>query len=47
MPRFRSFLAAYSGRIRPDARPHDAAKRCEFIVADYYLPECLLVLAGS
>ena len=30
---------------RPDARPHDAANRCEFIVADYYLLECLLVLA--
>jgi hypothetical protein len=24
---------------RPDARPHDAASRCEFIVADYYLLE--------
>ena len=32
---------------RPDARPHDAANRCEFIVADYYLLECLLVLAGT
>ena len=32
---------------RPDARPHDAANRCEFIVADYYLLECLLVLAGE
>jgi hypothetical protein len=31
---------------RPDA-PHDAANRCEFIVADYYLLECLLVLAGE
>ena len=25
---------------RPDARPHDAANRCEFIFADYYLLEC-------
>ena len=32
---------------RPDARPHDAANKCEFIVADYYLLECLLVLAGD
>jgi unsaturated chondroitin disaccharide hydrolase len=32
---------------RPDARPHDAASRCEFIVADYYLLECLLVLTGA
>jgi unsaturated chondroitin disaccharide hydrolase len=29
---------------RADARPHDAAGKCEFIVADYYLLECLLVL---
>lgn len=32
---------------RPDARPHDAANKCEFIVGDYYLLECLLVLAGD
>jgi unsaturated chondroitin disaccharide hydrolase len=32
---------------RPDARPQDAASKCEFIVADYYLLECLLVLTGS
>ena len=32
---------------RPDARPHDAANKCEFIVADYYLLECLLVLTGE
>ena len=32
---------------RPDARPQDAANKCEFIVADYYLLECLLVLAGE
>lgn len=32
---------------RPDARPHDAAGKCEFIVADYYLLECLLVLADE
>ena len=25
---------------RPDARPQDAANKCEFIVADYYLLEC-------
>jgi unsaturated chondroitin disaccharide hydrolase len=32
---------------RADARPHDAASKCEFIVADYYLLECLLVLTGE
>jgi unsaturated chondroitin disaccharide hydrolase len=32
---------------RPDARPQDAASRCEFIVADYYLFESLLALAGK
>src|SRR4029077_176465 len=32
---------------RPDARPQDAANKCEFIVADYYLLECLLVLTGN
>ena len=32
---------------RPDARPRDAANKCEFIVGDYYLLECLLVLAGD
>lgn len=32
---------------RADARPQDAANKCEFIVADYYLLECLAVLAGD
>jgi unsaturated chondroitin disaccharide hydrolase len=32
---------------RADARPQDAANKCEFIVADYYLLECLMVLAGE
>lgn len=32
---------------RPDARPHDAANKCEFILAEYYLLESLLVLAGK
>jgi unsaturated chondroitin disaccharide hydrolase len=32
---------------RADARPQDAANKCEFIVADYYLLECLLVLTGA
>jgi hypothetical protein len=32
---------------RLDARPHDAGNRCEFIVADYYLLECLLCWRGS
>jgi len=32
---------------RPDARPQDAASQCEFIVADYYLLESLLALAGK
>lgn len=31
---------------RADARPLDAANRCEFIVASYYLFESLLALAG-
>lgn len=31
---------------RPDARPQDAANRCEFIVGSYYLLESLLGLAG-
>jgi len=31
---------------RADARPHDRANRCEFIVGSYYLLESLLVLAG-
>jgi unsaturated chondroitin disaccharide hydrolase len=31
---------------RPDARAHDAAARCEFIVGDYYFFESLLALAG-
>jgi unsaturated chondroitin disaccharide hydrolase len=32
---------------RPDSRPHDAANKCEFILAEYYLLECLLVLTGE
>ncbi|HEY7677723.1 MAG TPA: glycosyl hydrolase, partial [Candidatus Methylomirabilis sp.] len=32
---------------RADARPQDAANKCEFIVADYYLFESLLALAGK
>jgi unsaturated chondroitin disaccharide hydrolase len=32
---------------RADARPHDAASKCEFVVADYYLLECLLVLSDE
>lgn len=31
---------------RTDARPHDRASRCEFIVGSYYLFESLLALAG-
>jgi unsaturated chondroitin disaccharide hydrolase len=31
---------------RPDARAHDRANRCEFIVGSYYLFESLLGLAG-
>jgi unsaturated chondroitin disaccharide hydrolase len=31
---------------RTDARPHDRANRCEFIVGSYYLFESLLGLAG-
>jgi unsaturated chondroitin disaccharide hydrolase len=32
---------------RADARPHDAANNCEFILAEFYLLECLMVLAGK
>jgi unsaturated chondroitin disaccharide hydrolase len=32
---------------RADARPHDRANRCEFIVGSYYLLESLLALAGQ
>ena len=32
---------------RPDARPMDAANRCEFIVGSYYLFESLLALHGA
>ncbi len=32
---------------RADSRPHDAAKKCEFVLSDYYLLECLLVLTGK
>jgi unsaturated chondroitin disaccharide hydrolase len=31
---------------RADARPHDRANRCEFIVGSYYLFESLLALTG-
>jgi unsaturated chondroitin disaccharide hydrolase len=31
---------------RADARPHDRANRCEFIVGSYYLFESLVALAG-
>ena len=31
---------------RTDARAHDRANRCEFIVGSYYLFESLLALAG-
>jgi unsaturated chondroitin disaccharide hydrolase len=31
---------------RTDARPHDRANRCEFIVGSYYFFESLLALAG-
>ncbi len=32
---------------RPDARPHDAASNCEFIVGSYYLMESLAMLMGA
>lgn len=32
---------------RADARPEDAASRCEFVVAVYYLLESLLALSGT
>jgi hypothetical protein len=31
---------------RADARAHDRASRCEFIVGSYYLFESLLALTG-
>ena len=42
-PCIRAFVEAGFGE---DARPHDRANRCEFIVGSYYLLESLLVLAG-
>jgi hypothetical protein len=43
--RLRGLLTESCFNKRPDARPHDAANR--YVVADYYLLECLLVLAGE
>jgi unsaturated chondroitin disaccharide hydrolase len=43
-PRVPGMLTESCFNKRADARPHDAASKCEFIVAHYYLLECLLVL---
>ena len=45
--RIRGILTESCFNKRPDARLHDAANKCEFIVADYYFLECLLLLAGN
>ena len=43
--RVRGMLTNACFNKRADARPHDRANRCEFIVGSYYLFESLLVLA--
>ncbi|MEO7403054.1 MAG: glycosyl hydrolase, partial [Burkholderiales bacterium] len=45
--RSRGMLTGACFNKRPDARPHDAATNCEFIVGTYYLFESLLALAGK
>lgn len=44
--RVRGMLTGACFNKRADARPHDAATNCEFIVGTYYLFESLLVLTG-
>jgi unsaturated chondroitin disaccharide hydrolase len=44
--RVRGMLTEACFYKRTDARPHDRANRCEFIVGTYYFFESLLVLAG-
>lgn len=44
--RVRGMLTGACFNKRADARPHDAAANCEFIVGDYYLFESLLALTG-
>jgi unsaturated chondroitin disaccharide hydrolase len=44
--RVRGMLTEACFNKRTDARPHDRANRCEFIVGTYYFFESLLVLAG-
>jgi unsaturated chondroitin disaccharide hydrolase len=44
--RVRGMLTGACFNKRADARPHDAASNCEFIVGDYYLFESLLALTG-
>ena len=45
--RVRGILTESCFNKRKDARPQDAANRCEFIVGSYYLFESLLGLAGQ
>jgi unsaturated chondroitin disaccharide hydrolase len=45
--RVRGILTEACFNKRKDARPQDAANRCEFIVGSYYLFESLLGLAGQ
>jgi len=45
-PRVRGMLTEACFNKRTDARPHDRANRCEFIVGTYYFFESLLALAG-
>ena len=44
--RVRGMLTEACFNKRTDARPHDRANRCEFIVGTYYFFESLLALAG-
>ena len=46
-PRTPGTLTTCCFNKRTDARPHDAAANCEFIVGDYYLLESLAMLVGK
>jgi unsaturated chondroitin disaccharide hydrolase len=46
-PRTPGTLTTCCFNKRADARPHDAASNCEFIVGSYYMLESLAMLAGA
>jgi unsaturated chondroitin disaccharide hydrolase len=46
-PRTPGTLTTCCFNKRTDARPHDAASNCEFIVGSYYMMESLAMLAGA